>query len=98
MKHLALAAKFGTLACSAAVTLDAAKRLWNVALPLADTAAGRAISFSSLRAVLLQMAKGGVIDGGSVRTQVDCRVVHKTYACLFFLRKFSIIALAQLLL
>eukprot|EP00903_Cladosiphon_okamuranus_P014428 g13389.t1 len=70
MKHLALAAKFGTLACSPAVTLDAARRLWNVTLPLADTAAGRAISFSSLRAVLIQMAKGGVIDGGSVRAQL----------------------------
>lgn len=71
MKHLALAAKFGTLAGSPAVTLDAAKRLWNAALPLADTAAGRAISFSSLRAVLMQMAKGGVVDGGSVRSQVN---------------------------
>lgn len=81
MKHLALAAKFGTLACSPAVTLDAAKRLWNVALPLADTAAGRAISFSSLRSVLMQMAKGGVIDGGSVRAQVNV-VVHIGVACV----------------
>lgn len=70
MKHLALAAKFGTLASSAAVTLDVAKRLWNAALPLAETAAGRAIAFSSLRAVLREMAKGGVVDGGAVRAQV----------------------------
>ena len=73
MKHLALATKFATLACSPAVTLDAAKRLWNVALPLADTAAGRAITFSSLRAVLAQMAKGGVNNGGAVRAQVNAR-------------------------
>lgn len=81
MKHLALATKFGTLACSPAVSLDAAKRLWNVALPLADTAAGRAILFSSLRVVLMQMAKGGVIDGGPVRAQVKCLALSQV-ACI----------------
>lgn len=70
MKHLALAAKFATLASSSPVTLDVAKRLWNVALPLADTSAGRAIAFSALVAVLREMAKGGIIEGGAVRAQV----------------------------
>lgn len=70
MKHLALAAKCGTLAGSEAVTLDAAKRLWNVALPLTETAAGRAIIFSPLKNVLKEMARGGVVNGGSVRAQV----------------------------
>lgn len=70
MKHLAMAAKCGTLASSTPVTVDVAKRLWNVALPLAETAAGRATVFPSLRAVLREMAKGGVVDGGPVRAQV----------------------------
>ncbi|CAB1101363.1 unnamed protein product [Ectocarpus sp. CCAP 1310/34] len=69
MKHLALAAKFATLASSSRVTLDVAKRLWNVALPLADTSAGRAIAFSALAAVLREMAKAGIIEGGAVRAQ-----------------------------
>lgn len=51
--------------------IDIAKRIWNVALPLTDTAAGRAIIFSSLRGVLKELAKAGVVDGGSVRAQVS---------------------------
>ncbi|CAM9269015.1 unnamed protein product [Scytosiphon promiscuus] len=70
MRHLALSAKFGTLASSSVVTLDIAKRLWNVALPLADTAAGRAIARSPVRAVLREMAKGGILEGGAVRAQL----------------------------
>ncbi|CAM9765355.1 unnamed protein product, partial [Ectocarpus sp. 4 AP-2014] len=70
MKHLALAAKFATLASSSPVTLDVAKRLWNVALPLADTSAGRAIAFSALTAVLREMAKAGIIEGGAVRARL----------------------------
>lgn len=70
MKHLVLAAKCGTFASSRSVTLDVAKRLWNVVLPLADTVAGRAMAFSPLRGVLKEMVKGGVVDGGSVRSQV----------------------------
>lgn len=70
MKHLALSAKFGKLALSSAVALDVAKRLWNVALPLADTAAGRAIARSPVRAVLREMAKGSILEGGAVRSQV----------------------------
>lgn len=70
MKHLALAARCGTLARSELVTLDAAKRLWNVALSLGGTTAGRGILFPPLRAVLKEMAKCGVVEGGSVRAQV----------------------------
>lgn len=82
MKHLALAAKFATLASSSPVTLDVAKRLWNVALPLADTSAGRAIAFSALAAVLREMAKGGIIEGGAVRGQVRTNIVGCFAKCL----------------
>lgn len=71
MKHFALAAKCGTLAQSEVVTLDVARRLWNVALPLAQTATGRGIMFSPLRGVSKEMAKGGVVNGGLVRAQVN---------------------------
>lgn len=75
MMHLATAARCGALAGSELVTLDAAKRLWKVALPLADTGAGRAIVLSPLSSLLKEMARGGVVDGGSVRTQV-IRIVN----------------------
>lgn len=70
MKHQALAAKCGALASSELLTLDAAKRLWNIALPLSETAAGRTIVFSPLQSVLKDMAKRGVVEGGSLRAQV----------------------------
>ena len=66
-----LAAKCGTFASSKPIALDVAKRLWNVSLPLADTAAGRAIVFYSLRSVLQELAKGSVHEGGLVRSQVN---------------------------
>lgn len=70
MKHQALAAKYGALASSELLILDAAKRLWNVALSLSETAAGRTMVFSPLQSVLKEMAKGGTLGGGSVRAQV----------------------------
>ena len=71
MKHQALAARCSNLAGSEALALDAAKRMWNVALPLAETAAGRSIIFFPLRSVLREMAKGGVVEGGCFRAQVS---------------------------
>lgn len=71
MKHLAVAARYGSLARAESVILDAARRLWNVALPLAKTGAGRVIVFSALRSLLKEMTRGGVVEGGSVRAQVN---------------------------
>lgn len=92
MKHLVLAAKCGTFASSKPITLDAAKRLWNVALPLADTAAGRAMTFSPLRGVIKEMVKGGVVDGGSVRSQVKGVIRGRegiSHVVLFTMQGFS---------
>ncbi|CAM9449844.1 unnamed protein product, partial [Discosporangium mesarthrocarpum] len=66
-----MSTRLATFAAGApALALDASRRLWNVALPLGSTPAGRACAFPFIKQALEEIGKIGVTGGATFRAQM----------------------------